>query len=89
MRRKIEPLLCELHAHTRWSDGALILSELVDLYGRSGFDVLCVTDHVCRGAERGAALVAAHPYRGRRASSQGRATRRFSRDWRVRLDARQ
>jgi 3',5'-nucleoside bisphosphate phosphatase len=48
MRRKIEPLLCELHAHTRWSDGALTLPELVDLYGRSGFDVLCVTDHVNR-----------------------------------------
>jgi predicted metal-dependent phosphoesterase TrpH len=164
MRRKIEPLLCELHAHTRWSDGALTLPELVDLYGRSGFDVLCATDHVCRSddpwrprdappfgvradnhgnylaeiaaqAERaraeydllllpgieltysdpdpflaahavavgcrafvsvdagidaalrhaqdeGAALVAAHPYRGRRASSPARATRRFSRDWR-------
>jgi len=48
MRRKIEPLLCELHAHTRWSDGALTVGELVDLYGRSGFDVLCVTDHVNR-----------------------------------------
>jgi len=165
MRRKIEPLLCELHAHTRWSDGALTLPELVDLYGRNGFDVLCVTDHVCRTddpwrpddapplgirsdnhldylaeiaaqAERarreydllllpgleltysdpdpflaahavavgcrafvdvdqgiddalararneGAALVAAHPYRGRRAPSPGRATQRFSRDWRA------
>jgi 3',5'-nucleoside bisphosphate phosphatase len=48
MRRKIEPLLCELHAHTRWSDGALTLPELVDLYGRNGFDVLAVTDHVIR-----------------------------------------
>jgi 3',5'-nucleoside bisphosphate phosphatase len=48
MRRKIEPLLCELHAHTRWSDGALTVPELVDLYGRNGFDVLCVTDHVNR-----------------------------------------
>jgi hypothetical protein len=48
MHRKIEPLLCELHAHTMWSDGALSLGELVDLYGRSGFDVLCVTDHVTR-----------------------------------------
>jgi hypothetical protein len=48
MRRKVEPLLCEFHAHTRWSDGALTLPELVDLYGRSGFDVLCVTDHVHR-----------------------------------------
>ena len=48
MRRKLEPLLCELHAHTRWSDGALTLPELVDLYGRAGFDVLAVTDHVNR-----------------------------------------
>jgi hypothetical protein len=48
MRRKIEPLLCELHAHTRWSDGAFTVAELVDLYGRNGFDVLCVTDHVNR-----------------------------------------
>jgi predicted metal-dependent phosphoesterase TrpH len=48
MRRKIEPLLCELHAHTRWSDGSLALPELVDLYGRNGFDVLAVTDHVVR-----------------------------------------
>lgn len=48
MRRKIEPLLCELHAHTSWSDGALTVCELVDLYGRNGFDVLCITDHVNR-----------------------------------------
>jgi predicted metal-dependent phosphoesterase TrpH len=39
------PLLCELHAHTTWSDGELSLRELVDLYGDAGFDVLCVTDH--------------------------------------------
>ena len=38
-------LLCELHAHTTWSDGALTLTELVDVYGRHGFDVLCITDH--------------------------------------------
>jgi 3',5'-nucleoside bisphosphate phosphatase len=48
MRRKVEPLLCELHAHTRWSDGALTVAELVDVYGRNGFDVLCITDHVNR-----------------------------------------
>jgi predicted metal-dependent phosphoesterase TrpH len=46
MRARLEPLLCELHAHTRWSDGDLTVAELVDLYGRNGFDVLCVTDHV-------------------------------------------
>jgi predicted metal-dependent phosphoesterase TrpH len=41
-------LLCELHAHTTWSDGFLTLPELVDLYGRAGFDVLCITDHTVR-----------------------------------------
>src|SRR5262245_65972197 len=46
-----EPLLCELHAHTTWSDGALTLPELVDLYGRAGFDVLAVTDHAVRDRE--------------------------------------
>lgn len=44
-------LLCELHAHTNWSDGDLSMRELVDLYGRTGFDVLCVTDHVLRSAD--------------------------------------
>jgi hypothetical protein len=39
-------LLCELHDHTTWSDGALTVTELVDLYGMHGFDVLCVTDHL-------------------------------------------
>jgi predicted metal-dependent phosphoesterase TrpH len=41
-------LLCELHAHTTWSDGQLTLPELVDLYGANGFDVLCITDHSVR-----------------------------------------
>lgn len=45
------PLLCELHAHSTWSDGDLSVSELVDLYGSHEFDVLCVTDHVGRGGE--------------------------------------
>jgi hypothetical protein len=48
MRRTLGPLLCELHAHSTWSDGALDVAELVDLHGRHGFDVLCVTDHVVR-----------------------------------------
>ncbi len=45
---KSSPLLCELHAHTTWSDGALTVRELCDLYGRNGFDVLAVTDHTTR-----------------------------------------
>ena len=42
---KQPPLLCELHAHTTWSDGQLTMRELCDLYGRSGFDVLTISDH--------------------------------------------
>jgi predicted metal-dependent phosphoesterase TrpH len=41
-------LLCELHAHTTWSDGYLTLPQLVDLYGENAFDVLCITDHAVR-----------------------------------------
>ena len=48
MATRATPLLCELHAHTTWSDGAFELRELVDLYGRRGFDVLAVTDHATR-----------------------------------------
>jgi len=49
MPSKSPPLLCELHAHTTWSDGSLDLRALCDLYGRRGFDVLAVTDHAPRG----------------------------------------
>jgi len=55
MRSRVEPLLAELHAHTTWSDGAMSTRELVDLYGRQGFDVLCVTDHVVRSDDPSAA----------------------------------
>jgi len=40
-------LLCDFHIHSRWSDGALSVRELVDLYGGTGkFDVIAITDHV-------------------------------------------
>lgn len=45
---KARPLLCELHAHTTWSDGTLTLGDVVDLYGCRGFDVLVISDHVLR-----------------------------------------
>jgi len=48
MPTKPSPLLCELHAHTTWSDGELTTRELCDLYGLLGFDVLAITDHTCR-----------------------------------------
>jgi 3',5'-nucleoside bisphosphate phosphatase len=47
-RTRSQALIAELHAHSTWSDGELSLAEVVDLYGRSGFDVLCITDHVIR-----------------------------------------
>jgi 3',5'-nucleoside bisphosphate phosphatase len=50
-RTRSGALLAELHAHTTWSDGVLPVPALVDLYGAHGFDVLCITDHVCRSAE--------------------------------------
>ncbi|MBV9491563.1 MAG: PHP domain-containing protein, partial [Verrucomicrobia bacterium] len=40
-------LLCDLHTHSTFSDGRLTVDELVDFYGQRGFDVLCVTDHIC------------------------------------------
>ena len=41
-------LLCELHAHTTWSDGSQTIGQIVDTYGHARFDVLCITDHVVR-----------------------------------------
>ena len=39
-------LMVDLHCHTVYSDGRMSLRELVDFYGRRGFDALAVTDHV-------------------------------------------
>ena len=39
-------LLCDFHVHTTYSDGALPLPEVVDLFGRSGHDVIAMTDHI-------------------------------------------
>src|SRR5262249_35446401 len=38
--------LCDFHIHTNYSDGQLTLPEVVDFYGRRGFDCICITDHV-------------------------------------------
>ena len=39
-------LLADFHIHTTWSDGKLDLPEVIDLFGRSGHDVIAITDHV-------------------------------------------
>lgn len=38
--------LCDFHIHTNYSDGKLALPEVVDFYGRRGFDCICITDHI-------------------------------------------
>lgn len=45
-------LLCDFHIYTQWSDGAELLGTVVDLYGASGFDAICITDHVIDGQFR-------------------------------------
>jgi UDP-N-acetylglucosamine:LPS N-acetylglucosamine transferase len=37
--------LCDFHIHTNYSDGRLALPEVIDFYGRRGFDCICITDH--------------------------------------------
>lgn len=39
-------LLCDFHIHTTYSDGVLPLTEVIDLFGRSGHDVIAITDHI-------------------------------------------
>ncbi len=40
-------LLCDFHVHTAWSDGRLLLREVIDLYGKTRrFDVIAITDHI-------------------------------------------
>lgn len=36
----------DLHIHTTHSDGKLSIPEVVDLYGRAGFGVIAITDHL-------------------------------------------
>jgi hypothetical protein len=42
-------LVADLHIHTKWSDGRLSIPEVVDLFGRSGHDVIAITDHIVNG----------------------------------------
>ena len=39
-------LLADFHVHTTWSDGKLPLADVIDLFGRSGHDVIGITDHI-------------------------------------------
>lgn len=42
-------LLADFHIHTTWSDGKLSIPQVIDLFGRSGHDVIAITDHVVNG----------------------------------------
>jgi predicted metal-dependent phosphoesterase TrpH len=56
------PLLCELHAHSTWSDGELGLADPAGLYGARGFDVLAITDHVVRADDASSHAVGEHAF---------------------------
>lgn len=71
------PLLCELHAHSTWSDGALDLRALVDLYGGAGFDVLAVTDHVHRAPGCGITSASFDAYLAALEAEAARAAARY------------
>lgn len=38
---------CDLHIHSRFSDGQLTIAEIVDLYGKQGYGAIAITDHLC------------------------------------------
>lgn len=46
-------LLCDFHIHSNFSDGRHTIREIVDFYGRAGFDCIAITDHWC---DRGSIL---------------------------------
>jgi len=39
-------LVSDLHIHTTFSDGDLPLEQVVEIYGKAGFDVIAITDHL-------------------------------------------
>jgi signal transduction histidine kinase/predicted metal-dependent phosphoesterase TrpH len=39
-------LLADLHIHSTFSDGLLPIEEIVEIYGKSGFDIIAITDHL-------------------------------------------
>lgn len=40
-------LLTDLHIHSNFSDGRHSIPEIVDFYGKRGFKVIAITDHLC------------------------------------------
>lgn len=42
----IRGLKADLHIHSNFSDGVLSIADIVDLYGKNGFNVIAITDHL-------------------------------------------
>lgn len=40
-----EWLLCDFHIHSKFSDGTMKISQIIDFYGQKNFDVIAITDH--------------------------------------------
>lgn len=40
-------MLADLHIHSTFSDGKLSIPEIVDFYGKRGFKIIAITDHLC------------------------------------------
>jgi histidinol phosphatase-like PHP family hydrolase len=45
-------MLCDFHIHTSSSDGDLPVRDVIDLFGREGFDAVAITDHVVDAGTR-------------------------------------
>ena len=54
-------LFCDFHIHTDMSDGAHPVEEIVDLYGKHGFDVIAITDHIIDSQRAGEHLASGLP----------------------------
>ncbi len=40
-------MLADLHIHSTFSDGKLTIPEIIDFYGKRGFKIIAITDHLC------------------------------------------
>ncbi len=40
-------MLTDLHIHSTFSDGKLSIPQIIDFYGKRGFDIIAITDHLC------------------------------------------
>jgi predicted metal-dependent phosphoesterase TrpH len=39
-------LLADLHIHSKFSDGSVEIAKIIETYGKAGFDVIAITDHL-------------------------------------------